>query len=96
MPQGRKALSRPPPPLLHPQPPQSGTSLEDQLLTAIAAGDDGLVMRLVGLLQTENKTPAPARSAVAGGTWRLVWSQQAEDANPLQVRACVCVCVLSD
>jgi hypothetical protein len=42
------------------------------------------VLPLVGLLQTENPTPRPALSDKVGGTWRLVWSQQADNANPLQ------------
>jgi len=70
-----------------PQSPQEGTPLETQLLSAIAAKDDGAVLPLIGLMQTESSTPAPATSDRAGGTWRLVWSQQAENASPLQVRA---------
>jgi hypothetical protein len=42
------------------------------------------VMSVISLLEEENPTPQPARSPLVSGTWRLVWSQQAEDASPLQ------------
>ncbi|KIY95935.1 putative plastid-lipid-associated protein 12 [Monoraphidium neglectum] len=64
--------------------PQEGVSLESQLLSAIEAKEDELVLSLVGLIQSENPTPQPAQSDRVGGTWRLVWSQQAENASPLQ------------
>jgi hypothetical protein len=60
-------------------------SIEAQLLEAAGAGDDATVLSLVGQMQTESPTAAPARSDAVGGTWRLVWSQQAENASPLQV-----------
>lgn len=73
--------------------------LPDRLLAAIQSGaGDAQVLRLVDKLvqQQEQGTgrdsdsgprsvPAPARDAAAvSGTWRLVWSQQAESASPLQ------------
>jgi hypothetical protein len=57
-------------------------------------------MRVIEQLRQENPTPKPARSPLVGGTWRLVWSQQAADASPLQkwgsaqarcARVCACV-----
>jgi hypothetical protein len=42
------------------------------------------VLSLIELLQEQNPTPAPARSPLVSGAWRLVWSQQADNANPLQ------------
>ncbi len=42
------------------------------------------VLALASLLEADNPTPAPARSTLASGTWRLVWSQQAESASALQ------------
>ena len=42
------------------------------------------MLSLVERLQKENPTPSPATSPLAGGTWRLLWSQQAENASPLQ------------
>ncbi|GBF92568.1 hypothetical protein Rsub_05182 [Raphidocelis subcapitata] len=67
------------------KPPREGTPLEAQLLEAAAARDDARVLSLIGILQTENPTRAPARATErVSGTWRLVWSQQAENASPLQ------------
>jgi hypothetical protein len=34
--------------------------------------------------QALSPTPSPAESELASGTWRLVWSQQAENASALQ------------
>ncbi len=42
------------------------------------------VLALVQLMAVDNPTPAPARSPLASGRWRLVWSQQAETASALQ------------
>lgn len=42
------------------------------------------VLAVIEQLQQDNPTPKPARSPLVSGTWRLVWSQQAEDASPLQ------------
>ncbi|KAI8475801.1 MAG: hypothetical protein J3K34DRAFT_516979 [Monoraphidium minutum] len=66
------------------KPPKEGATLEAQLLEAVVDKDDARVLSLIALMQTDNPTPDPARSPKAGGTWRLVWSQQAENASPLQ------------
>lgn len=42
------------------------------------------IMGVISLLEEENPTAQPARSPLVSGTWRLVWSQQAENASPLQ------------
>ena len=42
------------------------------------------VLDLIQLLALDNPVKAPARAPEASGNWRLVWSQQAENANPLQ------------
>lgn len=42
------------------------------------------MLSLVELMAVQNPTRAPARSPLAAGTWRLVWSQQAKTASPLQ------------
>lgn len=57
---------------------------KERLLAALARGDDEMVLALVQLMAEDNPTPAPARSALASGRWRLVWSQQAETASALQ------------
>jgi hypothetical protein len=41
-------------------------------------------LRPTPLPQALNPTPDPAESELVAGTWRLVWSQQAETASPLQ------------
>lgn len=51
---------------------------------AVPCVDSTQVLGLISLLEQENPTPQPARSPLVSGTWRLVWSQQAEDASPLQ------------
>lgn len=58
--------------------------LKAQLMAAIQQQDDEKVLGLLSLLEAENPTPNPARSPLVNGTWRLVWSQQAENASPLQ------------
>ncbi|PNW85211.1 hypothetical protein CHLRE_03g176350v5 [Chlamydomonas reinhardtii] len=58
--------------------------IKQRLMDAIAAADDEMVMSLVSLLEQDCPTPAPARSPLASGNWRLVWSQQAESASALQ------------
>lgn len=35
-------------------------------------------------LQGRNEARKPAKDAVIQGQWRLLWSEQADDANPLQ------------
>lgn len=66
----------------------AAAALERRLLEAVAAREpDARVLSLVAALQSEcaAATPAaPARSPLAAGTWRLVWSQQAANASPLQ------------
>lgn len=58
--------------------------LVDQLLAAATDGDDKKVLALIKQLQKDNPTAKPARSELVSGTWRLVWSQQSENASPLQ------------
>ncbi|KXZ56530.1 hypothetical protein GPECTOR_1g476 [Gonium pectorale] len=58
--------------------------IKERLKEAIARQDDELVGALVQLMAQDNPTPAPARSPLASGRWRLVWSQQAESASALQ------------
>ncbi len=55
-----------------------------QLRKAIQDKDDELVLALLDQLQEDNPTRAPARSPLASGRWRLVWSQQAPNASALQ------------
>lgn len=50
------------------------------------AGDDAKVLSLVEQLKGTSASSAPAHDPVIEGTWRQIWSQQAEDANPLQKR----------
>ncbi|KAF5841911.1 hypothetical protein DUNSADRAFT_10348 [Dunaliella salina] len=64
---------------------QKDVPLKDRLLDALSQNtDDDKVMSLLTTLVKENPTSAPARSPKAGGTWRLIWSQQSSDASPLQ------------
>ncbi|KAG2500058.1 hypothetical protein HYH03_002335 [Edaphochlamys debaryana] len=63
---------------------QKEIPLKQRLMDAIAEGNDEEVASLVSLLEQDNPTPAPARSPLAAGTWRLVWSQQAAGAGALQ------------
>lgn len=58
--------------------------LKEQLRAAISAGDDAAVEDLIEQLTAANPTKAPARSPLAAGTWRLVWSKQAAGAGALQ------------
>lgn len=82
---------------MHPiTPPSQGTIfvlVKDQpprqrLLEAIERGaSDDEVSAAVAALEQEpgaEAVAAPARSQLAQGSWRLRWSQQAADANPLQ------------
>jgi hypothetical protein len=60
--------------------------VEELLLRAISATDDEQVKTLIELLSTDRSSgiTKPARSPVVGGTWRLVWSAQADNASALQ------------
>ncbi|GLC44333.1 hypothetical protein PLESTB_000481200 [Pleodorina starrii] len=58
--------------------------IKQRLAEAISRQDDELVAALVSLMEQDNPTPAPARSPLASGRWRLVWSAQAESASALQ------------
>lgn len=58
----------------------------DAVLAAVQAGDDAKVLSLVEQLKGTSPSSAPAQDPVIEGTWRQIWSQQAEDANPLQKR----------
>ena len=42
------------------------------------------VTAIIEELAAVNPTPAPARSELTQGSWRQIWSQQAENASPLQ------------
>ena len=42
------------------------------------------ILSAVALMEASNPTQRPAKSRLVSGTWRLLWSQQAEDASPLQ------------
>ena len=53
----------------------------DELLVAVRDGQEGKIMALIDKL---DKPSAPARSDLIAGKWRLKWSMQSEDANPLQ------------
>lgn len=55
-----------------------------QLVAATRSGDDTTVKRMLADdFQSAIPNPAQEVSAVTG-TWRLIWSQQANNANPLQ------------
>ncbi|WIA42374.1 hypothetical protein OEZ86_008379 [Tetradesmus obliquus] len=58
--------------------------LKGQLLAAIEAQDEPKILSAVALMEASNPTQRPAKSRLVSGTWRLLWSQQAEDASPLQ------------
>lgn len=68
--------------LIRDQPPR------ERLLEAIqrGAGDDEVAAAVAALQQEpgDGAVAAPAKSPLAQGVWRLRWSQQAADANPLQ------------
>jgi hypothetical protein len=62
------------------------------------------ILSTIALMEQSNPTARPAKSRLVSGTWRLLWSQQAEDASPLQkwgssqsknyqVRAVILLCV---
>jgi len=55
---------------------------KEQLLDFAAAGDDNAVKEMIE--EIENPTKSPATSALTEGTWRLLWSEQADNANFLQ------------
>jgi hypothetical protein len=42
------------------------------------------ILSTVALMEQSNPTNRPAKSRLVSGTWRLLWSQQAENASPLQ------------
>jgi hypothetical protein len=42
------------------------------------------ILGTIALMEQSNPTNRPAKSRLVSGTWRLVWSQQAENASPLQ------------
>eukprot|EP00882_Tetradesmus_deserticola_P008847 GHRQ01009333.1.p1 GENE.GHRQ01009333.1~~GHRQ01009333.1.p1 ORF type:complete len:417 (+),score=153.00 GHRQ01009333.1:317-1567(+) len=58
--------------------------LKGQLMAAIEQQDETKILSMVALMEQSNPTPRPAKSRLVSGTWRLLWSQQAEDASPLQ------------
>ncbi|KAF6249504.1 hypothetical protein COO60DRAFT_1580714 [Scenedesmus sp. NREL 46B-D3] len=58
--------------------------LKGQLMAAIEQQDETKILGVVALMEQSNPTARPAKSRLVSGTWRLLWSQQAEDASPLQ------------
>jgi hypothetical protein len=42
------------------------------------------ILSTIALMEQSNPTSRPAKSRLVSGTWRLLWSQQAENASPLQ------------
>jgi hypothetical protein len=42
------------------------------------------ILGTIALMEQSNPTNRPAKSRLVSGTWRLLWSQQAENASPLQ------------
>lgn len=58
----------------------------EAVLAAVKAGDDSRVLSLVEELKGTSATSTPAQDPIIEGKWRQIWSQQAEDANPLQKR----------
>jgi len=70
---------------LHPhKPPASGGGDVEELLAAARDGLDARVLQYVERLSGASAVADPARSPLIAGKWRLLWSQQADDANPLQ------------
>jgi len=57
---------------------------KEQLSVAIAAADDDRVLDLCEELEAQNPTPQPARSPLAAGTWRLIFTVQSASASALQ------------
>jgi hypothetical protein len=64
------------------------TGPADALVSARARGLDAAAVAALAadLAASGAGVPAPATSPLAAGRWRLVWSEQAADANPLQKR----------
>ena len=56
----------------------------DSLLAAIRDNEKDRIKALIRELAQTNPTSAPAKSEAIKGTWRLVWTEQASNANPLQ------------
>lgn len=56
----------------------------DSLLAAIRDKETDRVKALVKELSANNPTNAPAKSDAIKGKWRLLWTEQASNANPLQ------------
>jgi len=66
------------------RPDEAGAA--EALAGARAAGLDGPAVEALAraLAASGAGVPSPAQSPLAAGKWRLVWSEQAPDANPLQ------------
>lgn len=62
------------------------TTPVEALLSAVATGDNAKVLSLIDMLKGMSASGSPAQDAIIEGKWRQIWSQQAEDANPLQKR----------
>ena len=65
----------------------------DALLVAARDGDDARVHALIDTLKGTSAVKEPAKDDVILGKWRLLWSQQAENANPLQKALAGQVCM---
>ena len=59
-------------------------SAVDSLLAAIRDKETDRIKALVKELSSKNPTTAPAKSDAIKGKWRLLWTEQASNANPLQ------------
>ena len=58
---------------------------KQNMLGCVERDDDAGVEAAIEELSGMNPTaPAPAKSPLLGGKWRLVWSKQADTANPFQ------------
>jgi len=58
----------------------------EALLAAVSSKDDAKVLSLIDVLKGTSASSAPAQDPIIEGQWRQIWSQQADDANPLQKR----------
>ena len=56
----------------------------DSLLAAIRDKEDDRVQAYIKDLESSSHVRRPAKDDIIKGKWRLLWSEQADDANPLQ------------
>ena len=57
---------------------------KQNMLGCLERSDEAGIEAAIDELGGMNPTEAPAESPLLGGKWRLVWSKQAESANPFQ------------